>query len=143
MSHKYLGDTCKQVFVTASLCLQINLAVLFFPIMQSFENSLKELEPPDSLRKKIQEKNHQMRQISEEINEIHTKQMDIKNESEQYRDAIRYKCSEWSLIFNVSYVPYSGKLSREKTFTNFTIIEPSTKVFSMKFGRAIPTYDRL
>ena len=111
--------------------------------MQSFENSLKELEPPDSLKRKIQEKNHQMRQISEEINEIHTKQMDIKNESEQYRDAIRYKCNEWSLIFNISYVRYSGKLLRERTFTNFAILEPSAKVFSTTFGRAIPTYDRL
>ena len=30
-------------------------------------------------------------------------------------------------------IPYSGKLSREKTFTNFAIFQPSTKVFSMKF----------
>ena len=39
-------------------------------------------------------------------------------------------------------IPYSGKLSREKAFTNFTVLEPSVKIFSMKFGRAIPTYDR-
>ena len=32
------------------------------------------------------------------------------------------------------YIPYSGKLSREKTFTNFALLEPSVKAFSMKFG---------
>ena len=57
--------------------------------MQSFENSLKDLEPMDSLRKKIQEKNNHMRLIAQKMDEIHTKQMDIKNESEQYRDAVR------------------------------------------------------
>ena len=36
-------------------------------------------------------------------------------------------------------LPYSGKLSREKTFTNFAVLEPSTEVFSTKFGRAVPT----
>ena len=30
-------------------------------------------------------------------------------------------------------IPYSGKLSREKTFTNFAIFQPSSKVFSTKF----------
>ena len=39
-------------------------------------------------------------------------------------------------------VLYSGKLSREKTFTNFAVLEPSAKVFSTKFGHAVPTYDR-
>ena len=34
-------------------------------------------------------------------------------------------------------LPYSAKLSREKTFTNFAALEPPTKVFSMKFGHAI------
>ena len=34
-------------------------------------------------------------------------------------------------------VTYSGKLSREKTFTNFVVLEPPVKVFSMKFGRAV------
>ena len=29
-----------------------------------------------------------------------------------------------------SNVPYSGKLLREKTFTNFAVLEPPTKVFS-------------
>ena len=38
---------------------------------------------------------------------------------------------------------YSGKLSKEKTFTNFAVLELPTKVFSMKFGRAIHTNDRL
>ena len=26
-------------------------------------------------------------------------------------------------------IPYSGKLSKEKTFTNFTVLDPSAKVF--------------
>ena len=39
-------------------------------------------------------------------------------------------------------IPYSGKLSREKTFTNFTVLEPPTKVFSTKFRHGIPTYER-
>ena len=39
-------------------------------------------------------------------------------------------------------IPYSGKLMREKAFTNFTVLEPSVKLFSTKFGRAVPTYDR-
>ena len=30
-------------------------------------------------------------------------------------------------------LPYSGKLSREKTFMNFAILQPSVKVFSTKF----------
>ena len=60
-------------------------------IMQSFENSLKDLEPSDSVRRKIQERNRRMRMIGQQMDEIHTKQMDIKNESEQYQDTIRYK----------------------------------------------------
>ena len=31
-------------------------------------------------------------------------------------------------------MPYSGKLSREKTFADFEVLEPSMKVFSAKFG---------
>ena len=38
-------------------------------------------------------------------------------------------------------IPYSGKLLKEKTFTNFAVLEPPAKVFSMKFGRAVPTYN--
>ena len=35
-------------------------------------------------------------------------------------------------------VPCSGKLSREKTFADFAVLEPSAKVFSAKFwGRGI------
>ena len=30
-------------------------------------------------------------------------------------------------------IPYSGKFSREKTFMNFAIFQPSAKVFSTKF----------
>ena len=37
-------------------------------------------------------------------------------------------------------IPYTGKLSREKTLTNFVVLEPPTKVFSTKFGHAIATY---
>ena len=38
--------------------------------------------------------------------------------------------------------PYSRKFLREKTFTNFTVLEPPAKVFSTKFGHAVPTNDR-
>ena len=37
---------------------------------------------------------------------------------------------------------YSGKLSRKKTFTNLAVLEPPAKVFSMKFGHAVPTCDK-
>ena len=37
-------------------------------------------------------------------------------------------CTQFS-----SQAPYSGKFSREKTFTNFAIFQPSAKVFSTKF----------
>ena len=30
-----------------------------------------------------------------------------------------------------------------KAFMNFVVLEPSTKVSSVKFGSAVPTYDRL
>ena len=46
-------------------------------------------------------------------------------------------------VTTCALLPYSRKLSREKTFTNFAVLEPPAKVFSTKFGRAIPTYDRL
>ena len=39
-------------------------------------------------------------------------------------------------------IQYSGKLSKEKTFMNFTVLEPPVKVFSSEFGYAVPTYDR-
>ena len=35
-------------------------------------------------------------------------------------------------MFNLP-LPYSGKLSREKTFAFFAVSEPSVKVFSAKF----------
>ena len=63
--------------------------VAIFTILQSFENSLKDLEPMESLRKNIQDKNHSMRAIGQKMDEIHSRQMDIKNESEQYQDTIR------------------------------------------------------
>ena len=43
---------------------------------------------------------------------------------------------------NSLLIPYSGKLSREKTFTNFAVLDLPTKVFSSKFGHAMHTYDR-
>ena len=33
-----------------------------------------------------------------------------------------------------TYVPYSGKLSRERTFMNFAVVWLFVKVFSVKFG---------
>ena len=36
---------------------------------------------------------------------------------------------------------HTAELSREKTFTNLAVLEPPVKIFSMKFGRAVPTYD--
>jgi prefoldin subunit 5 len=75
-------------FISSSLVAVYTLDLT----MQSFENSLKELEPSDSVKRKIQEKNQRMRIIGQQMDEIHTKQMDIKNESEQYRDTIRYEC---------------------------------------------------
>ena len=42
--------------------------------------------------------------------------------------------------FLLDGIPYSGKLSREKTFANFEVREPSAKVFSTKFWGMPPTY---
>ena len=40
-------------------------------------------------------------------------------------------------------ITYSRNFSREKAFTNFTVLKPPAKVFSSKFGQAIvPTYVR-
>ena len=50
---------------------------------------------------------------------------------------------DWGEFKEIRYVPYSAKLSGEKTFTNFVVLEPPAKVFSMKFGHAVPTYDKL
>ena len=40
-------------------------------------------------------------------------------------------------------VPYSGKLLREKTFTNFATFQPSAKVFSLEnfplYGNLMPS----
>ena len=33
-------------------------------------------------------------------------------------------------------IPYNTKLSMEKTFKNFVVLEPPAKVFSTKFGCA-------
>ena len=45
----------------------------------------------------------------------------------------------FSFAESVTIVLYSGQLSRKKTFTNFVVLEPPTKVFSTKFGCTIPT----
>ena len=37
-------------------------------------------------------------------------------------------------MVQISAIPYSGKLSREKTFANFEVLWLFTKVFSLKFG---------
>ena len=58
-------------------------------LLQSFENSLSDLEPLNSLKRKIQEKNTRMRDIGRQLGEIRTKQMEIKDEREQYDDAMR------------------------------------------------------
>ena len=39
-----------------------------------------------------------------------------------------------SSIYNMALIPYSGKLSREKTFMNFMVLWLFAKVFSTKFG---------
>ena len=50
----------------------------------------------------------------------------------------------WCCGIIIENVLYSRKLLREKTFTNFAVLEPLTsqKFFSMKFGRVIPMYLR-
>ena len=37
-------------------------------------------------------------------------------------------------------IPYSGKLSKEKTFANFKVLGPFAKVFSLK-SAATPTHN--
>ena len=39
-----------------------------------------------------------------------------------------------ALCTKTQHIPYSGKLSREKTFANFTVLWLIAKVFSAKFG---------
>ena len=50
------------------------------------------------------------------------------------------KAEVWVTFSSQTAYRNSGKLSRE-TFVNFVVLEPPAKVFSTKFGRAIPTYD--
>ena len=50
--------------------------------------------------------------------------------------------AEHTHLYVCTKLTYSGKLSREKTFTNFEVLEPPAKVFSTKSGRATPTYVR-
>ena len=54
----------------------------------------------------------------------------------------RGKVRKWySLVYhgNDNIIPYWWKLLREKTFTNFAVLEPPAKVFSSKFERAVPS----
>ena len=46
---------------------------------------------------------------------------------------LRYTHMYQEVLMVNGKLPYSGKLSREKTFTNFAIFQPSAKVFSTKF----------
>ena len=55
---------------------------------------------------------------------------------------VSFFADQISCISELHYVPDSGKLSREKTFTNFAVLEPPAKVFSTKFGRTVPNYVR-
>ena len=48
-------------------------------------------------------------------------------------NGITYTSTEIKIKQKDCLIPYSGKLSREKTFTNFAIFQPSAKVFSTKF----------
>ena len=85
--------------VIASVCMYNELDLCrnmykskqyYFCNIQTFENSLSELEPMESLRHKIQEKNTAMREIAKQLGDVRDKQMDIGNEREQYQDVIRY-----------------------------------------------------
>ena len=46
--------------------------------------------------------------------------------------------SVWNPVQLVRDIPYSGKLSREKTFANFMVLWLYTNVFSAKFGTLHP-----
>ena len=49
----------------------------------------------------------------------------------------------WYSLETEEIVTVQWKISKEKTFTNFAVLEPPTKFFSTKFGCAVPTYVRL
>ena len=57
--------------------------------------------------------------------------MHSKYATEQYLSSIR-DCHKW--FPSIYCVPYSGKLLREKTFVNFTVLWLYAKVFSARFG---------
>ena len=54
----------------------------------------------------------------------------------------RLYCCQLVQVYSIILycILYSGKLLRGKTSTNFAVWEPPAKVFSTKFGRALPTY---
>ena len=41
-------------------------------------------------------------------------------------------------LFFTTVIPYSSKLLKNKTFTNFVVLEPLVKVFSSKMGMPYP-----
>ena len=57
-------------------------------------------------------------------------------ESKIFLDVNLREISEQTKI--AQNISYSGKFSREKTFTNFVVLEPPAKVFSTKIGCAVP-----
>ena len=60
---------------------------------------------------------------------------DLRNVCTEAGTAINFFIIGFSagMMYIMNGIPYSGKLSREKTFTNFTIFLLSAKVFSTKF----------
>ena len=63
---------------------------------------------------------------------LSTRTITTDNERVAYTSHKRFP-SRYSHCCWQCFVPYSGKLSREKTYTNFAIFQPSAKVFSKKF----------
>ena len=53
------------------------------------------------------------------------------------RSVVMFMC-QWLAAWCVYVVPYSGKLSREKTFVNFVVLWLYVNVFSTKFGAWCP-----
>ena len=53
------------------------------------------------------------------------------------RSVVMFMC-QWLAAWCVYVVPYSGKLSREKTFANFVVLWLYANVFSTKFGAWCP-----
>ena len=65
-----------------------------------------------------------------QVNTLVAKQLPINHDKKSGRGCFRNNA--WHTI--AWGIPYSGKLSREKTFANFMVMWHFTKVFSAKFG---------